>query len=166
MDSDEAAAARLGRRLRARRTLLARTIASVALDAGLSVPYVANLENGRGNPTLSALRRLAAALGLTLGELLATADTGDTGDTGDTDGAESKPATGTAAGELRRFTKRERFRDQVRWLAGELGEDEGELRARIVAALRAMPVPAHRRLDASDWQRLMDALVLTLLPRP
>jgi transcriptional regulator with XRE-family HTH domain len=160
MDSDEAAAAQLGRRLRARRTLLGRTIASVALDAALSVPYVANLENGRGNPTVSALRRLAAALGLTLGDLLATAGSGDA------DGAESEPAPAVAAGELRRFTERKRFRDQVRWLAGELGEDEGELRARIVAALRAMPAPADRRLDASDWQRLVDALVLALLPRP
>ncbi len=179
MDSDDDAAPQLGRRLRARRVLLGRTIASVALDAGLSVPYVANLENGRGNPTLSALRRLAAALGLTLGDLLAnvgtgdtdasllaTAGTGDTGDTGDTGGVESEPSPASAARELRRFTGRKRFHDQVRWLAGQLGEDEGELRARIVAALRAMPSPAHRRLDAPDWQRLLDALVLTLLPRP
>ena len=33
---------------------------------GLSVPYIANLENGRGNPTVTALTRLAAALGLAL----------------------------------------------------------------------------------------------------
>jgi hypothetical protein len=33
-------------------------------------------------------------------------------------------------------------------------------------AMRAMPTPAHRQLDASDWQRLLDALMLTLLPRP
>ena len=52
----------IGRQLRARRAAAGRTVASVAMDAGLSVPYVANLENGRGNPTLSALTRLAAAL--------------------------------------------------------------------------------------------------------
>ncbi|MGC1281309.1 MAG: helix-turn-helix transcriptional regulator, partial [Streptosporangiaceae bacterium] len=44
----------LGRRLRARRSAQGRTLASVAMQAGLSVPYVANLENGRGNPTLSS----------------------------------------------------------------------------------------------------------------
>jgi DNA-binding XRE family transcriptional regulator len=49
--------------LRDRRKAAGRTIASVAVDAGLSVPYIANLENGRGNPTLSALARLATALG-------------------------------------------------------------------------------------------------------
>jgi transcriptional regulator with XRE-family HTH domain len=32
----------------------------------LSVPYIANLENGRGNPTAIALTRLAAALGMRL----------------------------------------------------------------------------------------------------
>ena len=36
------------------------------MDAGLSVPYIANLENGRGNPTVAALDRLAEALGARL----------------------------------------------------------------------------------------------------
>src|SRR5689334_24953011 len=36
------------------------------MDAGLSVPYIANLENGRGNPTVAALDRLAEALGTRL----------------------------------------------------------------------------------------------------
>src|ERR1700734_1765013 len=53
----------IGRQLRARRTAAGRTVASVAADAGLSVPYIANLENGRGNPTIAALTRLAEALG-------------------------------------------------------------------------------------------------------
>ncbi len=58
--------AAIGRQLRARRTAAGRTVASVAADAGLSVPYIANLENGRGNPTTTALTRLAGALGLRL----------------------------------------------------------------------------------------------------
>jgi transcriptional regulator with XRE-family HTH domain len=56
----------LGLRLRAMRAATGRTVASVAADAGLSVPYIANLENGRGNPTLAALDRLARALGTEL----------------------------------------------------------------------------------------------------
>ncbi|WP_427886697.1 helix-turn-helix domain-containing protein [Kribbella sp. GL6] len=56
----------LGDVLRDRRKAAGRTIASVAVDAGLSVPYIANLENGRGNPTLAALDRLATALGARL----------------------------------------------------------------------------------------------------
>ena len=54
----------IGRQLRARRTAAGRTVASVAADAGLSVPYIANLENGRGNPTATALTQLASALGM------------------------------------------------------------------------------------------------------
>ncbi|GAB2562976.1 helix-turn-helix domain-containing protein [Kribbella endophytica] len=56
----------LGAELRDRRKTAGRTIASVAVDAGLSVPYIANLENGRGNPTVATLTRLAEALGTTL----------------------------------------------------------------------------------------------------
>ncbi|GAA1536957.1 helix-turn-helix transcriptional regulator [Kribbella lupini] len=56
----------LGAELKDRRKTAGRTIASVAVDAGLSVPYIANLENGRGNPTLATLTRLAEALGTTL----------------------------------------------------------------------------------------------------
>src|SRR4051794_2110680 len=56
----------LGEVLRDRRKAAGRTIASVAVDAGLSVPYIANLENGRGNPTVAALDRLARALGAEL----------------------------------------------------------------------------------------------------
>ncbi|MER7246225.1 helix-turn-helix transcriptional regulator [Kribbella sp. NPDC000426] len=56
----------LGDVLRDRRKAAGRTIASVAVDAGLSVPYIANLENGRGNPTVAALDRLATALGAQL----------------------------------------------------------------------------------------------------
>ena len=58
--------AAIGSQLRSRRAAAGRTVASVAADAGLSVPYIANLENGRGNPTITALARLAEALGMRL----------------------------------------------------------------------------------------------------
>ena len=64
----------LGEVLRERRRAAGRTIASVAVDAGLSVPYIANLENGRGNPTVSALDRLATALGAHLELTIASAE--------------------------------------------------------------------------------------------
>ncbi|THJ25299.1 helix-turn-helix domain-containing protein [Candidatus Frankia alpina] len=69
----------LGQALRARRREAGRTIASVGVDAGLSVPYIANLENARGNPTLSALEQLAAALGARL-EVLMSSDDEDPGE--------------------------------------------------------------------------------------
>ena len=45
----------IGSRLRARRVELGLTLAQVAEQAGLSLPYISNLERGRGNPTLDAL---------------------------------------------------------------------------------------------------------------
>lgn len=56
--------AELGHQLRALRAASGRTVASVAADAGLSVPYIANLENGRGNPTMAALGRRSRCAGL------------------------------------------------------------------------------------------------------
>jgi transcriptional regulator with XRE-family HTH domain len=143
-------AAELGRRLRARRAVLGRTIASVALEAGLSVPYVANLENGRGNPTLSALHRLATALGVPLRDLL-----------------DLDTATSTAAAvpeSLRQFSRLPRFRREARWLAGELGRDQDAVRAELLAAMAAVPEPSGRTLSELDWHRVLDALLLVLRP--
>ncbi|TDD12442.1 helix-turn-helix domain-containing protein [Nonomuraea diastatica] len=148
--------AELGRRLRSRRAALGRTVASVATDAALSVPYVANLENGRGNPTLSALDRLAEALGTRL--VLTFADPG------------TEPATGSGTGEaapapppsLVEFAETRRFRRAAGSLAALLGEEDGAVRARLVGALAAVAVPLDRDLHEGDWQRLLDAIVLIL----
>ncbi|ADB29482.1 transcriptional regulator, XRE family [Kribbella flavida DSM 17836] len=80
----------LGPEFRARRKAAGRTIASVAVDAGLSVPYIANLENGRGNPTLATLDRLATALGTHLRVELENLPTH-----ADTTNPDTAPATGT-----------------------------------------------------------------------
>src|SRR5260221_11632271 len=66
MGAEMADTALLGHQLRGLRAAAGRTVASVAGDAGLSVPYIANLENGRGNPTVAALDRLVTALGARL----------------------------------------------------------------------------------------------------
>ena len=82
----------IGRQLRARRTAAGRTVASVAADAGLSVPYIANLENGRGNPTTAALARLAEALGLRLVITLEAGEAGRAGARGAGDSRLARPA--------------------------------------------------------------------------
>jgi transcriptional regulator with XRE-family HTH domain len=56
----------VGRVARARREDLGLTLREVASNAGLSLPYVANLEKGRKNPTLDTLVRLSIALDLPL----------------------------------------------------------------------------------------------------
>ncbi|MDG4826106.1 helix-turn-helix transcriptional regulator [Asanoa sp. WMMD1127] len=131
----------LGRRLRVRRTAAGRTIASVAADARLSVPYIANLENGRGNPTLAAVTALAAALGAELRVDLSDGD-GDAG-----------PAA--LPDSLVRFARSPRF-------AAEQIPD----RERVLTAMASLGALADRPLTDLDWHRVLDTVVLLTRPAP
>jgi transcriptional regulator with XRE-family HTH domain len=121
-----------------------RTVASVAAEAGLSVPYIANLENGRGNPTMGAVDRLASALGSELTVTLA----------GTAGRAPSAPQS------LVRFARTRRFRYQSTQMAATLGVPPDELSQRIVTALAGFADGV--AIDPADagWARMMDALVL------
>ena len=141
----------IGRRLRARRTAAGRTVASVAADAGLSVPYVANLENGRGNPTMAALIRLAEALGLRLAVTLAPA--------GEDSGSRA-PTVAEVPASLVRLGRTERFRAAVTLAAPPLGVSADEFSGLLIAALAALAQALGRDLAEADWWRLLDALVL------
>jgi transcriptional regulator with XRE-family HTH domain len=143
--------AELGRRLHAGRVSQGRTLATVALQAGLSVPYVANLENGRGNPTLASLHRLADALGIRLSELLADPGT-------------AAAAASALPESLAAFSQGARFRLETRRLAAETKVTPAEIRRRLLTAMAAVPQP-QRGLDELDWHRILDALVLVLRPR-
>ncbi|MFB9878933.1 helix-turn-helix domain-containing protein [Planobispora siamensis] len=151
----------LGRRLRARRAALGRTVASISADAGLSVPYVANLENGRGNPTLSALDRLATALGTRLTLTLSSPDDGPGDGTGDGGGdGDGGPVPPPA---LLAFARTRHFRREAGDLAALLGEEQHAVQARLLGALAAVAHALHRQeMPERDWQRLLDALVLVL----
>jgi transcriptional regulator with XRE-family HTH domain len=135
----------LGSALRGRRAAQGRTIASVAADAGLSVPYIANLENGRGNPTLAALAALGRALGAELTVTL-----------GDGPGpAGEMPASLVAFARTRRFAAE----------AARLQEaGTSDARTRLLAAMAAMGALSPRPLTDLDWHRLLDAAVLISRP--
>jgi transcriptional regulator with XRE-family HTH domain len=139
----------IGRQLRARRTAAGRTVASVAADAGLSVPYIANLENGRGNPTTAALARLAEALGL---RLVVTLEVGE----------EDAPAPGAPGipASLVRLGRTARFRRAVAVMAAARQVATDELSVQLVAALATMGAAVDRDLAEADWWRLLDALTL------
>jgi transcriptional regulator with XRE-family HTH domain len=141
----------IGRQLRARRTAAGRTVASVAADAGLSVPYIANLENGRGNPTTAALTRLAEALDMRLAITLAPAGTGAAAGDG---AAPEVPAS------LVRLGRTTRFRRAAADIAAALDVDAGEFTVRLVGALAALAAAMDRDLSEPDWWRLVDALLL------
>ncbi|MEU7875916.1 helix-turn-helix domain-containing protein [Dactylosporangium sp. NPDC049140] len=127
----------LGGRLRTRRTAAGRTIASVAAEAGLSVPYIANLENGRGNPTLSTVNSLAAALGLRLVVDLVE---------GDDEAPE--PALPES---LVQFARSPRFRREAERLPPP---------DRLLRAMAGMAALTDREPSELDWHRLLDAAVL------
>jgi transcriptional regulator with XRE-family HTH domain len=123
----------------------------VASGAGLSVPYIANLENGRGNPTVTALTRLAEALGMRLAVTLVP-------------GEEGQQASATASPEmpasLVRLGRTPRYRQAVRELATTLDLDADELSRRLVDALAMIARTMGKDLAEADWWRLLDALLL------
>ena len=143
--------ATIGRQLRARRTAAGRTVASVAADAGLSVPYVANLENGRGNPTTTALTRLAGALGT---RLLVTLEPDE--DSQQAEGARSPEVPPS----LVRLGRTARYRQAVTAIATALNLDSDQFSAQLVPALAALAHTTGKDLAEPDWWRLLDALLL------
>jgi transcriptional regulator with XRE-family HTH domain len=141
----------IGRELRARRTAAGRTVASVAADAGLSVPYIANLENGRGNPTITALTRLAAALGMQLAVTLRPA--------GESQRAGTAPPPEVPAS-LVRLGRTGRFRRAMQEIATTRDLDAEELSGELVAALAMLAHTLGTDLAEADWWRVLDALLL------
>ena len=135
----------LGARLRHRRTAAGRTIASVAADAGLSVPYIANLENGRGNPTLSAVNSLATALGA---HLVLDLD-------------ERSPAPVALPESLLQFARQRRFTAESARMAQDAGQSATATRERLLLAMAAMGALSAHALTEPDWHRLLDAAILT-----
>lgn len=136
--------AELGRALRSRRVAAGRTIADVAAQAGLSVPYIANLENGRGNPTLAALRSLAAALDTPLEIGLGTADAA----------APDLPRS------LTRFARTGDFTATVDRLATARGVAPEPMRQRTLHAMAALAALGTDDPDDRDWRRILDTVAL------
>lgn len=134
----------IGPRLRALRQASGRTVASVAADAGLSVPYIANLENGRGNPTTNALGRLASALGTELSIEFGS----------------SAPAATPAPQSVVKLSRSKRFRATVAALAEKSGQDPQDVAARLISACGLLTEALGHEAGEHDWWRVLDALVL------
>jgi len=144
----------IGSQLRARRAASGRTVSSVAMDAGLSVPYVANLENGRGNPTISALSRLAAALNIQLTVSLQPAD-------GEPDGGPANQIEVPQS--LVRLGRSERFRAITETMSSKLGTDPGDVASRMLASLALAQAWLRRDFTEAACWRLIAALTLIAL---
>ena len=61
----------VGARLREARTAAGRTLGDVAREAGISLPYLSEIERGRKEPSSEVLAAVAGALGLGLVDLTA-----------------------------------------------------------------------------------------------
>ena len=64
----------LGRAIQLRRVEMGMKRRELAIEAGLSYPYVSEIENGQKEPSAKALRQLAEALGLSLSDLASLTD--------------------------------------------------------------------------------------------
>ena len=144
----------LGKLLRHRRAAAGRTIASVAADAGLSVPYIANLENGRGNPTLSAVASLATALGARLEVELVDDD----------EPRRRQPEA--LPDSLLQFARGARFPAEAARLAKATRTTPGAVREQLLHAMAAMASLVPRPLSDLDWHRILDTVVLVTREPP
>ncbi len=144
---------RLGQRLRARRTQLGLTLMTVATRAGLSVPYVANLEKGRANPTLDVIVGLASALGVRTAELLA----GD-----DEPGEEIDDLFLGLPPVLVDYAQGRVMHAQTERLAAQAGMSVDDMRSALLRAIAAAPRPTGRTLSPRDCHRLLDTYQLIL----
>src|SRR5260370_34829578 len=70
-DSDKAFLARLGQRVRQSRAVRGMSRKVLARESNISERYIAQLESGEGNVSIILLRRVAAATGCRLEELIA-----------------------------------------------------------------------------------------------
>jgi transcriptional regulator with XRE-family HTH domain len=108
------------------------------------VPYIANLENGRGNPTLAALDRLSAALGTSL--IVALGD-----DAAATVASEELAALVDASDRAGRMLGRS---------ASARGTTRRVVRAQLIATLEALTVLLPQPPRDADLNRLLDLVLL------
>src|ERR1700678_4501422 len=128
----------LGRRMRARRSALGRTLMTVANEAALSVPYIANLEKGRGNPTLDVIVSLARALEIEPAELLA----GENPGRGHIDDSliDLDPV-------LVDYAQGKVLQAQTEWMATMFHMSADEMRLQLLRAMATAPRPVGRPLS-------------------
>lgn len=142
----------LGDRIRARRVGLGMTLATVAERAGLSLPYVSNLERGRGNPTLDALRALSTALDLPLSALVTNGEETDSSDI----------TLAHAPASLLQFARTPRFQSTVARLAEEHECPPAEMRQRLLIGMISAPRRSTGDPTDEDWRRLLDVYSVIL----
>ena len=132
------------------------TLSDVAETAGLSIPYVSNLERGHGNPTIEVLRSLAGALEVSLADLVG-------GDPADFDPMDAILAS--APQSLSTFARSERFVAVLERLAKQHGMTDDAMRRRLLVGMASAPRRSAGEPTDEDWRRLLD-VYSTILNEP
>ncbi len=136
--------ANLGRTLKVLRAERGIDRSELAELSGLSYPYLSEIENGKKQPSTSALSALADAFGMSLAELLALAERRR----GPSPGAENLRLRASAPLESRSWFS-ESSDDALMSLPMSLeGGSTSEMRAELIALLD--------RLASEDLERLLD----------
>lgn len=146
----------IGQRLRARRVALAKTLSEVADEAGLSLPYVSNLERGRGNPTLEALQALAKALNIPLSSLVGEGLDVKTG---------LDIVLASAPASLIAFSRSREFDQEVLELANRQRLSPQKMREKLLIGMASSPQRSKGEPTEEDWRRILDAYSLILRKR-
>lgn len=137
----------LGSRLRAARQRRKWTLKDLAGAAGLSVPYVSDIERDvTANPTLETLQALGTALQIPLGDLLGSAQT------------LQRPLSVS----LQRFVATKDFSDRVRKLAVRAGRSPDDIEGEVIDFLATAPKRSSGGLSFEDWRRLLDFYAVIL----
>ncbi len=138
--------ASFGERLRRARSARGKTLRQVAGSAGVSIAYLSDLERGvLENPTLDKLRGIAAALSISLNDLL------DVREPSHVPSNQEPPA-------LQEFTSGEPFRSVTAEQAKRLRRDPGELRERWVEILRGIDLGGLQPETAADYAFIFEAI--------
>ena len=120
-DDDGAFLAAVGDRVRQLRARRGMTRKILAKDSGVSERYLAQLETGQGNASLSILRRLARALDVPIGALISDAP--------------EPPVELTRTIELLRRLEPEQLSDALALLVGAFGDADAAGRTRRIALI-------------------------------
>lgn len=121
----------LGRAIAAARTLKGMKRADLARAAGISYPYLSEIENGGKSGSTKAITKIANALGMTTAELFAVAETqeagGDVSDVLGTSANQRPSAPRPDAGYLRVETSPTSLAEAVAFATGPGGHGRGRL---------------------------------------
>jgi transcriptional regulator with XRE-family HTH domain len=118
---------RLGSAIRARRHLLGMTLVEVAASAGLSHPFLSQLERGLARPSMRSLTAIAATLGTTAQALMAESELSVSPDTEPVSvvrNAAGIPAVDSPGGSVRPLVRGERAMLPVEYIGAPRAFDE------------------------------------------